>query len=54
MASRDIVQFVELRKFLKKENTLAKEELAKEILFEIPGSISTINIFFFSDFVVSV
>jgi hypothetical protein len=37
VAARDIVQFVELRKFLKRGNTWDKEDLAKEVLFEIPG-----------------
>ena len=35
-ASRDIVQFVELRKFLGKGNMWSKELLAKEVLAEIP------------------
>jgi hypothetical protein len=36
VASRDIVQFVELRKFLGQRNTWSKELLAKEVLAEIP------------------
>ena len=36
VASRDIVQFVELRKFLGQRNMWSKELLAKEVLAEIP------------------
>ena len=36
IASRDIVQFVELRKFLGPNNFWSKELLAKEVLAEIP------------------
>ena len=36
IASRDIVQFVELRKFLGRGNMWSKELLAKEVLAEIP------------------
>lgn len=35
-ASRDIVQFVELRTFLSAGNVWSKEMLAKEVLAEIP------------------
>jgi hypothetical protein len=35
-ASRDIVQFVELRKFIGPGNTWSKEMLAREVLAEIP------------------
>lgn len=35
-ASRDIVQFVELRKFMGSGNFWSKELLAKEVLAEIP------------------
>ena len=48
VASRDIVQFVELRKFLSKGMAWDKEALAKEVLFEIPGTkfkILVVNIF---------
>jgi len=36
VASRDIVQFVELRRFIGPNNTWSKELLAKEVLAEIP------------------
>ena len=36
VASRDIVQFVELRRFLSPGNVWSKEMLAKEVLAEIP------------------
>lgn len=36
VASRDIVQFVELRRFLGPNNVWSKELLAKEVLAEIP------------------
>ncbi len=39
VASRDIVQFVELRKFVTAGNTWSKEMLAKEVLAEIPGQV---------------
>ena len=38
VATRDIVQFVELRKFVR-GNTWDKEMLAKEVLFEIPHQL---------------
>jgi hypothetical protein len=39
VAQRDIVQFVELRKFLHKNGTWSKELLAKEVLAEIPDQL---------------
>ena len=36
VASRDIVQFVELRRFIGPNNTWSKELLAKNVLEEIP------------------
>jgi hypothetical protein len=38
VAARDIVQFVELRKFVR-GNTWDKEMLAKEVLYEIPNQL---------------
>ena len=38
-AARDIVQFVELRKFLARDGTWSKEDLAKEVLAEIPKQL---------------
>ena len=38
-ASRDIVQFVELRKFLSGPHSWNKEALAKEVLAEIPDQL---------------
>ena len=40
-ASRDIVQFVELRRFLGPGNVWSKELLAKEVLAEIPTQFVT-------------
>ena len=39
VAQRDIVQFVELRKFLHTNGSWSKEMLAKEVLAEIPGQL---------------
>lgn len=39
VASRDIVQFVELRKFIAHGNTWNKEMLAREVLHEIPQQV---------------
>lgn len=39
VASRDIVQFVELRKFMGPGNTWDKESLAKQVLAEIPHQV---------------
>ena len=39
VASRDIVQFVELRKFLTSDGNWNKEGLAKEVLAEIPKQL---------------
>ena len=36
VASRDIVQFVELRRFIGPNNTWSKELLAKDVLAEVP------------------
>ena len=38
-ASRDIVQFVELRKYIQRSGVWSKEQLAKEVLAEIPGQM---------------
>ena len=38
VATRDIVQFVELRKFIR-GHTWDKEMLAKEVLYEIPNQV---------------
>ena len=38
VATRDIVQFVELRKFVR-GNSWDKEMLAKEVLYEIPNQV---------------
>jgi hypothetical protein len=47
-AKRDIVQFVQLRKFLPPHRELsdedleiAKAKLAKEVLFEVPGQLTS-------------
>jgi len=40
-ASRDIVQFVELRRFLSPGNAWSKELLAKEVLAEVPQQFVT-------------
>ena len=40
-ASRDIVQFVELRRFLSPGNVWSKELLAKEVLAEVPQQFVT-------------
>ena len=39
VAKRDIVQFVEMRKFIQKNGTWSKEQLAAEVLAEIPGQM---------------
>jgi hypothetical protein len=39
VAARDIVQFVELRKFLSRDESWNKEDLAKEVLAEIPKQL---------------
>ena len=39
VASRDIVQFVELRKFISKDGLWDKELLAKDVLAEVPGQV---------------
>ena len=39
VAARDIVQFVELRKFVQRSGVWSKEHLAKEVLAEIPGQM---------------
>ena len=39
VAKRDIVQFVELRKFVQSNGQWSKELLAKEVLAEIPGQL---------------
>ena len=39
-AERDIVQFVELRKFLSKEGRWSKERLADHVLFEVPKQLT--------------
>ena len=39
VAQRDIVQFVELRKFLHANGSWSKEMLAKEVLAEIPDQL---------------
>jgi len=39
VAERDIVQFVELRRFLLANGSWSKERLAKEVLAEIPGQL---------------
>lgn len=41
MASRDIVQFVELRRFIGPGNVWSKELLAKDVLAEIPDQLVT-------------
>lgn len=41
VASRDIVQFVELRKFIGPGNIWSKELLAKDVLAEIPEQFVT-------------
>ncbi len=40
VAARDIVQFVELRKFLQQGNTWNKEMLAKHVLAEVPKQLT--------------
>ena len=39
-AQRDIVQFVEMRKFLTEQGGWNKEMLAKDVLAEIPGQVT--------------
>ena len=40
VAERDIVQFVEMRKFVSREGGWNKELLAKAVLAEIPGQVT--------------
>merc|ERR1711963_540893 len=39
VASRDIVQFVELRQFIQRNGTWSKEQLGREVLAEIPTQL---------------
>ena len=39
VASRDIVQFVELRQFIQSNGTWSKEQLAREVLAEVPTQL---------------
>ena len=39
-AARDIVQFVELRKFVSKEGQWSREKLADHVLFEVPKQLT--------------
>ena len=39
VASRDIVQFVELRQFIQRNGTWSKEQLGREVLAEIPAQL---------------
>merc|ERR1712019_130470 len=39
VAARDIVQFVELRKFIQSNGTWSKDQLAKEVLAEVPAQL---------------
>ena len=39
VAARDIVQFVELRQFIQRNGTWSKDQLAKEVLAEVPAQL---------------
>jgi len=39
VAVRDIVQFVELRQFIQRNGTWSKDQLAKEVLAEVPAQL---------------
>merc|ERR1711902_169688 len=39
VAARDIVQFVELRQFIQSNGTWSKDQLAREVLAEVPGQL---------------